>query len=272
MKNTRLLAAAFLIGVTSSTTRAITPGSTFRDCPDCPEMVVAPAGSFLMGSNEGSPRETPTHKVTIAKPFAVGKFDVTFAEWDACIMAGGCKHKPDDQGWGRGTRPVINVSWDDATKEYLPWLSRKTGKRYRLLTEAEWDYAARGETDGAGDHTFYSWGNDIGRNQANCIGCGSQWDNKQTAPVGSFAPNAYGLYDMHGNVYQWVQDCYHEGYHGAPADGTAWVLSCQDNASRVVRGGSWNSFSPDISTTSRSWGRVDYKSSNVGFRIARTLD
>jgi formylglycine-generating enzyme required for sulfatase activity len=133
---TRLLPAAFLIGMTISTTHAITPERIFRDCADCPEMVAVPAGSFMMGSNAGSPREDPTHKVTIAKPFAVGKFDVTFAEWDACVTASSCKHKPEDQGWGRGTRPVINVSWDDATKEYLPWFSRRTGKRYRLLTEA----------------------------------------------------------------------------------------------------------------------------------------
>jgi hypothetical protein len=165
-------------------------GRVFRDCPDCPEMVVVPAGSFMMGSIDGAD-ETPVHKVTIAKPFAAGKFDVTFAEWDACVAASGCKHKPEDQGWGRGNRPVINVSWDDATKQYLPWLSRKTGKSYRLLTEAEWEYAAR-----AGTTTSYSWSNDIGRNRTNCIGCGSQWDNKQTAPAGSFASNV-SLFDMH---------------------------------------------------------------------------
>ena len=132
--------------VGASEKHCMNPGAgkteSFKDCPDCPEMVVVPAGSFTMGSNDYDD-EKPPHRVNIAKPFAVGKFTVTFAEWDACVASGGCKHKPEDQGWGRGNRPVINVSWDDATKEYLPWLSRKTGKTYRLLTEAEWEYAAR---------------------------------------------------------------------------------------------------------------------------------
>jgi formylglycine-generating enzyme required for sulfatase activity len=156
----------------------------------------------MMGSSDGGANVKPPHKVTINARFAVGKFDVTFAEWDACVSARGCKRKPEDQGWGR-TRPVINVSRDDATKEYLRWLSRKTGKKYRLLTEAEWEYAAR-----AGSSAEYTWGNDIGTNRANCIGCGSQWDNKETAPAGSFAANAFGLHDVHGKVYQWVQVCY----------------------------------------------------------------
>jgi formylglycine-generating enzyme required for sulfatase activity/DnaJ-domain-containing protein 1 len=241
-------------------------GRVFRDCPDCPEMVVVPAGSFMMGSIDGAD-ETPVHKVTIAKPFAVGKFDVTFAEWDACVTAGGCTHKPEDQGWGRSNRPVINVSWDDATKQYLPWLSRKTGKSYRLLTEAEWEYAAR-----AGTTTSYSWGNDIGRNRTNCIGCGSQWDNKQTAPAGSFASNGFGLFDMHGNVYQWVQDCYHDSYQNAPTDGSVWMQSCEHSGSRVARGGSWNSFSLYLGATGRSWGNTVHRNSNLGFRLARTLN
>ena len=182
--------------------RCLKPRDSFKDCPDCPEMVVVPAGEFMMGSSDGGANVKPPHKVTINARFAVGKFDVTFAEWDACVSARGCKRKPEDQGWGR-TRPVINVSRDDATKEYLRWLSRKTGKKYRLLTEAEWEYAAR-----AGSSAEYTWGNDIGTNRANCIGCGSQWDNKETAPAGSFAANAFGLHDVHGKVYQWVQVCY----------------------------------------------------------------
>src|SRR5205814_1885861 len=148
---------------------------------DCPEMVVVPAGSFLMGSDDGDADEKPVHNVTIAKAFAAGKNDVTFEDWNACVVAGACNHfRPEDNSWGRGTRPVINVSWDDA-KSYVDWLSAKTNQQYRLLTEAEWEYAARGGTS-----TNYFWGDDIGRNHATCSGCDSQWDNKQTAPTGSF--------------------------------------------------------------------------------------
>jgi len=160
----------------------------------------------MMGSPEtdtnGYSDERPPHQVTFAKPFAVGKYAITFAEWDACVAAGGCGgYRLEDRGWGRANRPVIDVSWEDA-KSYAAWLSTKTGKPYRLLSEAEWEYAAR-----AGSTTRYFWGDEIGRNRANCNGCGSQWDNQQTAPTGSFAPNAFGLYDMHGNVWQWVEDC-----------------------------------------------------------------
>ena len=187
--------------------RALKPLASFRECAkDCPEMIVVPAGAFTMGSpateKAAMTDEGPQHKVTIAKPFAVSKFDVTFADWDACVSVGGCP-KAADAGFGRGTRPVINVGWDDA-QHYVAWLSKMTGQPYRLLTEAEWEYAAR-----AGTTTAYYWGDEIGKGNANCNGCGSQWDDKQTSPVGSFAANAFGLYDMAGNVCQWVQDCYH---------------------------------------------------------------
>jgi formylglycine-generating enzyme required for sulfatase activity len=249
----------------ADTTDTAAPGRIFRDCPDCPEMVVVPAGSFMMGSDDFDD-EKPVHKVTIAEAFAASKFSVTFADWDACVAADGCKHKPDDLGWGRSNRPVINVSWDDATKEYLPWLSRKTGKSYRLLTEAEWDYAAR-----AGTTAAYSWGNDVGKGNANCNSCGSQWDNKQTAPVGSFKPNAFGLYDMHGNVWQWVQDCYHDKYQGAPTDGSAWVTSCTEDGRRVLRGGSWVSIPLRLRAAFRSRGSTVGRDDGLGFRLARTL-
>ncbi len=221
--------------------RALTSGQTFRECAkDCPEMVVVPAGEFMMGSppteKNRMPDEDPQHRVTIARPFAVSKYDVTFNDWDACVSVGGCSRedRAGDVDWGRDTRPVIYVSWDDA-QQYVAWLSQMTGKPYRLLSDAEFEYAAR-----AGTQTVYPWGDDIGKNKANCDGCGSQWTGSagtwQTAPVGSFAANRFGLYDMVGNVWKWVQDCYHPNYNGAPTDGSTWTGG--DCTARVVRGGS----------------------------------
>jgi formylglycine-generating enzyme required for sulfatase activity len=202
--------------------------------------------------------------VTIGKPFAVGMFAVTFNEWDACVDDGGCNgYRPSDQGWGRGRRPVINVSWDDATV-YAAWLSRKIGKTYRLLTEAEWEYAAR-----AGTTTAYYWGDDIGKGNANCNGCGSQWDNKQTAPVGSFKSNAFGLYDMAGNVWQWAEDCYVHNYFVAAPDRSAWTFSgC---GSRVLRAGSWNVDPGNLRAANRHWDTLGNRNNNYGFRVGRTL-
>jgi formylglycine-generating enzyme required for sulfatase activity len=244
------------------------PGETFKDCPECPEMVVVPAGTFMMGSPASEKGrfkdEGPRHRVTIAAPFAVGKFEVTFAEWDACVVDGGCNgYRANDRGWGRGRRPVINVSWTDA-KSYASWLSRKTRQRYRLLSESEWEYVAR-----AGTTTRYPWGNVIGRNKANCDGCGSQWDDRQTAPVGSFPANEFGLHDVHGNVWEWVEDCWTESYAGAPSDGKASTSG--DCGRRVLRGGSWF----DRPWSVRSAFRIGFDTGDrfydSGFRIARTL-
>ena len=230
-------------GIPQPTPATPLPPRTFRDCPVCPEMVIVPAGSFNMGSQPGDEMHTVNeemeHEVTIAAPLAVGRFEVTFAEWDACVADGGCGgYLPSDYDWGRGDRPVILVSWYDA-KAYIKWLTHKTRKRYRLLSEAEWEYTVRAGTD-----TSYSWGSDIGTNNANCYGCGSDWDNQQTAPVGSFSPNGFGLYDMHGNVAEWVEDCWHQRYtdpfRDAPDDGSAWTTDCYyDGHWRAVRGGSW---------------------------------
>jgi formylglycine-generating enzyme required for sulfatase activity len=238
-------------------------GKTFRDCPTCPEMVVIPAGAFMMGSNDYDD-EKPVHKVAIANPFAVGKFEVTFAEWDACVSEDGCRHKPDDRGWGRD-HPVIDVSWNDVTEQYLPWLSRKTGHTYRLLGESEWEYAAR-----AGSTTAYSWGEEIGKNNANCSPCGSGMAT-QTAPVGSFQPNAFGLYDMHGNVWEWVEDCWHDTYVGAPSNGRAWTMACSGEMRRVVRGGSWNNFPWHLRSANRHSYYPNYRTVTYGFRVATTL-
>ena len=247
---------------------ATAPGTTFRDCEVCPEMVVVPSGSFMMGSPASekgrSDYEEPVHRVTIPTPFAVGKYEVTFAEWDACGAAGGCGgFVPPDWQWGRGDRPVINVSWRDA-EAYVRWLSQRTGEQYRLLSEAEWEYAAR-----AGSQTRYAWGDDMGRGRANCDGCGSRWGDTSTAPVGSFSPNAFGLHDMHGNVREWVSDCWNADYAGAPEDGEAWLQG--DCERRGVRDGSWNHFPAVLRSAVRYWYRIDRASPMVGFRVTRPI-
>jgi formylglycine-generating enzyme required for sulfatase activity len=252
--------------------RALKPGQAFRECAkDCPEMVVVPAGEFMMGSpptEKGRmPDEDPQHRVTIARPFAVSKYDVTFNDWDACVSVGGCPRegRAGDVDWGRDTRPVIYVSWDDA-QQYVAWLSQMTGKPYGLLSDAEFEYAAR-----AGTQTAYPWGDDIGENNANCVGCGSRWTGSagtwQTAPGGSFAANRFGLHDMVGNVWKWVQDCYHPNYNGAPTDGSTWTGG--DCTARVIRGGSWgggpirSAFRDRTSTNDRNY--------TLGFRVGRSL-
>ena len=243
-------------------------GDVFQDCDACPEMVVVPAGLFMMGSpaseEERSDDEGPVHQVTFEQPFAVGKYEVTFAEWDACVAGGGCNgYRPNDKGWGRGRQPVINVSWKDA-QAYVRWLSEETGEAYRLLSEAEWEYVAR-----AGTTTRYFWGDNIGRNRANCAGCGSRWD-KQPAPVGRFRANAFGLHDVHGNVWEWTQDCGHENYRGAPADGRAWEGG--NCGARVSRGGSWRSYGPrSLRSANRNTGTAGDRYYFYGFRLARML-
>ncbi len=245
---------------------ALKPKDVFRECTDCPAMVVVPAGKFTMGSpateRGRDDDEGPQHEVTIAKPFAVAKFDGTFAEWDACVAVGGCP-QASDGGFGRGTRPAINVDWDEA-RQYVAWLSKMTGEPYRLLSEAEWEYTAR-----AGTTTAYYWGDVIGKGKANCKDCGSQWDAKGTSPVGSFEPNGFGLYDMAGNVWQWVEDCYHYYYNGAPSDGSAWTLG--DCSGPVVRGGSWFDGPQVLRSADRDSLTADGRGYYVGFRVGRTL-
>ena len=240
-------------------------GASFLECTSCPEMVVIPPGTFMMGSpaGEGSHDEYPHRRVTIAKRFAVSRFEVTIAQWDACTADGGCNLKPEDNGWGRGNRPVTNISWND-TREYMAWLSRRTGHSYRLLSEAEWEYAAR-----AGTATAYSWGQEVGANNANCQDCGSPWDRRQTAPVGSFKPNAFGLYDMHGNVLEWVEDAWHDSYDGAPGDGS--VFAGGDDGFRVLRGGSWATVSDLVRVAYRDKSQPFDRSYLAGFRVARAM-
>jgi formylglycine-generating enzyme required for sulfatase activity len=244
--------------------RCLKPTDSFKDCDTCPEMVVLPAGNFMMGSNDGNSEEKPVHKVTIGRPFAVGKFEVTFAEWDTCVSEVGCSHIPNDRGWGRGRRPVINVSWEDVTKQYLPWLSRMSGRNYRLLSEAEWEYSAR-----AGTLTRYAFGNTITKQQAQ-YSEGPDGSAGNTVEVGSFKPNGFGLYDMHGNVWEWVEDCWHETYVNAPSDGNAWMSSCSGDLRRVRRGGSYYNVAKILSSSFRAK-NLPIERLNFGFRIARTL-
>ena len=243
-------------------------GRVFRDCPHCPGMAAVPPGRFMMGSppsEEGRyDDEGPRHRVTIGSPCAVGVYPVTFDEWDACASAGGCGgYRPDDEGWGRGQRPVVRVSWDDA-QACVAWLSRETGAAHRLLSESEWEYAAR-----AGTATRYWWGDDIGRNRANCDGCGSLWDDDRMAPVGSFAANAFGLHDVHGNVREWVRDCRNDSYAGAPCDGGAWERG--DCSLRVLRGGSWYDYPRNLRAAVRNGDDTGDRYNYNGFRVARTF-
>ncbi|HLH96199.1 MAG TPA: formylglycine-generating enzyme family protein [Xanthobacteraceae bacterium] len=246
------------------------PRVEFKDCAKCPQMVVVPAGEFTMGSPPSDMEAEAQHRVTIAYPFAVSKFSITFDEWNACLQDGGCDaYRPDDQGWGRGRRPVIDVSWDNA-KSYVAWLSRKTGKPYRLLSEAEWEFAAR-----AGTTTRYSVGDSITPAQANYNGAeegsGPSAVNRQkTLPVGSFKPNGFGLYDMQGNVWAWVEDCWHDDYTaGVPTDGSAWLEGECDG--RVMRGGSWQDSDSELRSAARIGEFKSQSSYTDGIRVARGL-
>jgi formylglycine-generating enzyme required for sulfatase activity len=236
------------------------PGEVFRDCEDCGEMVVVPPGEFQMGGD--APYEKPEHRVTIAAPFAIGRREVTFDEFDLCVAAGACRQRPDDHGWGRGTQPVIDVSWDDA-KAYVAWLGKRTGRKYRLPSEAEWEYAARG-----GTRTSFWWGREAGAGHANCEDCGNPAASR-ALPVGSFRPNGFGLFDTAGNAAEWVEDCWNESYRNAPSDSSAWLTGqCRQ---RVLRGGSFASRSPVVRSGARFRYDQDVRYYANGFRLARDL-
>jgi formylglycine-generating enzyme required for sulfatase activity len=258
---------------------AVRHKDTLRDCADCPDMIVVPAGEFMMGSPPSergrNPDEGPQRKVTFAQPFAAGKYEITFAQWDACVAAGNCTHRPDDNSWGRGKRPVINVSWNDA-QQFVGWLAKKTGKPYRLLTEAEWEYAARGSTTANERPPPFSTGSTIHPSQANFdgnfsygVGAKPGIYRQKTVDVGSFKPNAFGLYDMHGNVWEWVEDCYKESYAGAPTDGSAVkASSCKLH---ILRGGAWNYYPQLLRSAYRYASAPAVRMENAGFRVARPM-
>ena len=232
-------------------------------------MVVVPSGSFMMGSIEAERRwlseqgigcgwgetERPQRKVTIRYPFTVGRYPITFEEYDRFAEAT-CRDRPDDAGWGRDHRPVINVSWDDS-KAYVEWLSKETGQPYRLLTEAEWEYVCR-----AGTTTRYWWGDDIIPDNANY-----GRNIRKTTEVGTYLPNPWGLHDTHGNVWEWVEDCWNDSYEGAPDDGSAWKSgNCNVH---VLRGGSCFNERALLRSASRTWSSFWFDF--LGFRVGRSL-
>ncbi len=277
-------------------------GKKFRDCVECPELVVVPAGSFMMGSPESEEGlydwEGPVHEVTIPKPFAVGIYEVTVGEFGHFVNESGHSqgevecwiYKEDEwqevsgNSWNKpgfsqtDAHPVVCVSWEDA-REYVRWLSQKTGENYRLLSESEWEYVAR-----AGTRTVRYWGeSESGQcRHANGLDRSAKEEYSSaedaadcddgyvhTAPVGSFSANAFGLYDVHGNVWEWVGDCWNENYKGAPTDGSVWELGeCEY---RVLRGGSWDVNPRLLHSAGRVWNTTGYRDYGVGFRVARTL-
>jgi formylglycine-generating enzyme required for sulfatase activity len=248
------------------------PGTVFcdklKDGVQGPEMVVIPAGEFEMGDTQGTGDESekPVHVVRIQKPFAIGRYQIIFEEYHRFASATS-RQLPNDQGWGRGLQPAISVSWEDAV-EYAKWLSEQSGKLYRLPTEAEWEYAAR-----AGTETSYWWGKEIKPGIANFDGADNRWGGKQPAPVGSFQPNPFGLYDTAGNAWEWVEDCWHENYNSAPSDGRVWKEEDGGQCGqRVIRGGSWDSDPEYLRSSSRHRTNAVNRLNGIGFRIARDIE
>jgi formylglycine-generating enzyme required for sulfatase activity len=243
--------------------RPVAKGETFRDCSVCPEMVTLPAGSFVMGSRSGDYSEKPAHTVKITRPFAIGKYEVTVGQWKECMKARGCSHITDKAAAEPDNAPITDISWDDA-REYVRWLSATTGETYRLPTEAEWEYAAR-----AGSTTRYWWGDRMTPGKAYCKDCGRPWDRNHPAEVGSLAANPFGLHDTNGNVWEWVQDCWHKNYEGAPKDGSSWTEP--DCRRRVIRGGSWRDGSIYIHSASRFYYDSYVRYLLNGLRVARVV-
>lgn len=242
--------------------RTTTKGGIFQDCSACPPMVEVPTGSFQMGNRGGDSTEQPVHEVAFKHRFAIGIREVTYGEWMACVKDQGCKQVPELASTTE--QPMRNVSWSDAV-QYTEWLKKTTQQPYRLPTEAEWEYTARANTS-----TRYWWGNDPGLAYANCKGCGGEWNRNAPLKAGSYPPNPFGIYDMSGSVWEWVSDCWHSNYNGAPNDGRSWETpGCQQ---RVLRGGSWRDDPKLVSSFTRFYYDADIRYIANGFRVALSLD
>jgi formylglycine-generating enzyme required for sulfatase activity len=262
------LAASLLWGAPAHAQAPPAPGAVFRDCPDCPEMVVVGEGQFLMGSPDhaGNDNERPQHRVTIGKRFALGRFPITRREFALFVRATGYRVTTEwrDPGFDQSDRdPVVEIGWLDA-QAYVSWLARLVHQDYRLPSESEWEYAARG-----GRHTEFWWGDDPSLAPAFANFDGVEDGFRNTAPVDHFTPNGFGLFDMAGNAWQWTADCYNDDYRGAPADGTPWLTG--DCGNRVVRGGSWYDPRSALRAANRTGNLVGDHDANVGFRVARAL-
>ncbi|MFL6636578.1 MAG: formylglycine-generating enzyme family protein [Massilia sp.] len=242
--------------------RAVAAGADIKDCAACPTLVSIPAGAFTLGNNTSDPSEKPAHAVTVAAPFAIGRYEVSVQEWNACAAAGACPKIVQRPGTS-ASAPMRDVSWDDA-QQYVKWLATTSGKPYRLPTEAEWELAARG-----GASTRYWWGEQMAQGKANCKECGKPWTEDAPANVGSSAANPYGLYDTSGSVWEWVADCWHNNYKGAPGDGRAWDEP--DCRVRVIRGGSWREGASYMVASTRFKYDASVRHSQNGFRVARSL-
>lgn len=275
----------------SAGTAQTPPDTTFRDCPDCPEMVIVPAGSFLMGSPDAEegrfPGEGPQREIVV-RAFAIGVYEVTFEEWDACVSDGGCDgYRPEDWGWGRGRRPVTEVSWRDA-RGYIEWLSEKTGHPYGLPSEAQWEYAARAGTrtarywgESAAEQCRYANGFDqdlAGTNEKGLAmfeeygltfpSC-SDGRGDGTTPVGSYEPNAFGLYDMIGNQAEWTDDCWNPDHSGRPENDR--IRFSGDCSRRVLRGGTWGYPSEFLRSAYRFSFELEHRDNGLGFRVIRVI-
>lgn len=235
-------------------------GGESRDCPQCPVMISLNPGAFTMGSSTSDPAERPPHHVNVGHAFAIGKYEVTVEQWNACADANACPRIATNPADAK-TAPARDISWDDA-QQYVGWLSKTTGKTYRLPTEAEWEYAARGGTS-----TAFWWGDRMSKGNANCKDCGDPWSDAAPANVGSFAANPFGLHDMNGSVWEWVADCWHSSYKNAPTDGRAWEEpAC---TARVIRGGSWREGASYMVSSTRFKYSTSVRQSQNGFRVVR---